>query len=159
MLVGPGHHVELTSDASFQAAAPPPLIDVLVDIFPSNPFRALADGSMLQIIVFALLFGYAISHAGEPGRRIASFFRDMEVIVMQMVGIMMSFAPYGVFALLAKLFTNMGIGAIVDLGAYFLTVLGVLLIHALVVYPLLLKTFTGLSPRIMMTKMRSVWVL
>ena len=157
VLIGPGHHVELTSDASFQAAAPPPLIDVLVDIFPSNPFRALADGSMLQIIVFALLFGYAISHAGEPGRRIASFFRDMEVIVMQMVGIMMSFAPYGVFALLAKLFTNMGIGAIVDLGAYFLTVLGVLLIHALVVYPLLLKTFTGLSPRIMMTKMRSVW--
>jgi Na+/H+-dicarboxylate symporter len=157
VLIGPGHHVELTSDASFQAAAPPPLIDVLVDIFPSNPFKALADGSMLQIIVFALLFGYAISHAGEPGRRIASFFRDMEVIVMQMVGIMMSFAPYGVFALLAKLFTNMGIGAIVDLGAYFLTVLGVLLIHALVVYPLLLKTFTGLSPRIMMTKMRSVW--
>ncbi len=51
----------------------------------------------------------------------------------------------------------MGIGAIVDLGAYFLTVLGVLLIHALVVYPLLLKTFTGLSPRIMMVKMRSVW--
>ena len=157
VLVGPGNHVEITGEASFQATAAPPLMDVLVGIFPSNPFQALAEGSMLQIIVFALLFGYAISHAGEQGRRIASFFRDMEAIVMRMVDILMALAPYGVFALLAKLFANMGIGAIVDLAAYFLTVLGVLLIHALVVYPFLLKTFTGLSPRILMSKMRSVW--
>lgn len=157
VLIGPGSNVELTTNASFQASTPPPLVDVLVDIFPSNPFAAMADGKMLQIIVFSLLFGYAISHAGEPGRRIAAFFRDMEVIVMKMVDIMMALAPYGVFALLAKLFANMGIGAIIDLGAYFLTVLGVLLLHAMVVYPLLLKTFTGLSPVIMLTKMRSVW--
>ena len=157
VLVGPGHNVELTSEATYQASVPPPLIDVLVDIFPANPFAALADGKMLQIIVFALLFGYAISHAGEPGRRVASFFRDMEAIVMKMVEIMMSLAPWGVFALLGKLFANMGIGAIVDLAAYFLTVLGVLLVHALLVYPFLLKTFTGLSPRIMIKKMRSVW--
>lgn len=156
-IVGPGTHVELTSNASFQAAQPPPLIDVLVDIFPANPFAAMAEGKMLQIIVFSLLFGYALSHAGEQGRRIAAFFRDMEAIVMKMVDIMMALAPYGVFALLAKLFANMGIGAILDLGAYFLTVLGVLLLHATVVYPMLLKIFTGLSPKIMLTKMRSVW--
>ena len=156
-IIGPGTHVELTSNASFQAAAPPPLIDVLVDIFPANPFAAMAEGKMLQIIVFSLLFGYALSHAGEQGRRIAAFFRDMEAIVMQMVDIMMALAPYGVFALLAKLFANMGVGAILDLGAYFLTVLGVLLVHATVVYPMLLKIFTGLSPKIMLTKMRSVW--
>ena len=93
VLIGPGNHVSISGEANFQAAAPPPLIDVLVDIFPSNPFKALADGSMLQIIVFALLFGYSISHAGEAGRRIAGFFRDMEVIVMKMVDIMMGFAP------------------------------------------------------------------
>jgi Na+/H+-dicarboxylate symporter len=157
VLVGPGHHVEIAGESSFQSTAAPPLIDVLVNIFPSNPFAALANGNMLQIIVFALLFGYAISHSGEAGRRIGSFFQDMEGIVMKMVGIMMSFAPYGVFALLAKLFANMGIGAIIDLAAYFLTVLGVLIIHALLVYPLLLKLFTGLSPRMMMSKMRAVW--
>jgi Na+/H+-dicarboxylate symporter len=156
-IIGPGSNVALTSDANFQAAVPPPLVDVLVDIFPANPFAAMAEGKMLQIIVFSLLFGYALSHAGENGRRIAGFFRDMEAIVMKMVDIMMALAPYGVFALLAKLFANMGIGAIIDLAAYFLTVLGVLLIHAMVVYPLLLKAFTGLSPRIMLSKMRSVW--
>ena len=157
VLVGRGTHVALESNAVFEAKVPPPLIDVLVDIFPSNPVRAMADGKMLQIIVFALLFGYAISHAGEPGRRIASFFRDMEAVIMKMVGILMAMAPYGVFALLAKLFSTMGIGAILDLAAYFFTVLVVLLVHGLVVYSILLRVFAGLSPRILISKMRSVW--
>lgn len=157
VFVGPGKHVALGADVVFNASVAPPLADVLVDIIPSNPVRAMAEGKMLQIIVFALLFGYAISHSGEPGRRIASFFRDMEVVVMQMVDILMMLAPYGVFALLAKLFSTMGIGAIMDLAAYFFTVLVVLLFHALVVYSLMLKGLTGLSPRILLAKMRPVW--
>ena len=157
VFIGPGNHVALVSDTTFQASVAPPLADVLVDIFPSNPVKAMAEGKMLQIIVFALLFGYAISHAGEPGRRIASFFRDMESVVMKMVEVLMELAPYGVFALLAKLFSTMGIGAILDLAAYFFTVLAVLLFHALVVYSLMLRGFTGLSPRILISKMRPVW--
>src|SRR5210317_1758391 len=109
VFIGPGKAVGLTAEASYQASVAPPLGDVIVDIFPSNPVRAMADGKMLQIIVFALLFGYAVSHAGEQGRRIASFFRDLEVVVMKMVEILMLLAPYGVFALLAKLFSTMGI--------------------------------------------------
>jgi Na+/H+-dicarboxylate symporter len=108
VFVGPGEGVNLTSNATFQAGVPPPLTDVLVNIFPTNPVQAMAEGKMLQIIVFALLFGYAISHAGEPGQRIASFFRDMESVVMKMVDILMHLAPYGVFALLAKLFSHHG---------------------------------------------------
>jgi Na+/H+-dicarboxylate symporter len=157
VFVGPGKGIEMGAEVTFQASAPPPLADVLVDIFPSNPVRAMAEGKMLQIIVFALLFGYAISHAGEPGRRLASFFRDMEAVVMKMVEILMRLAPYGVFALLAKLFSNMGIGAIMDLAAYFFTVVAVLLFHALVIYSLMLKGLTGLSPRMLMLKMRPVW--
>lgn len=157
VLVGPGTHVSLEGVASFQATAPPPLVDVLADIVPSNPVQAMAEGKMLQIIVFALLFGYALSHAGEAGRRIGSFFQDMEKVIMQIVKLLIGLAPYGVFALLATLFSNMGFSAIVDLGAYFLTVLAVLIFHALVVYSLLLKGLTGLSPAIMMRKMRSVW--
>ena len=157
VLIGPGNGVVLAAEAVYQPAEPPLLTDVLVNIFPSNPVQAMAEGKMLQIIVFALLFGFAISRAGEPGRRIASFFRDMEAVVMKMVEILMSLAPYGVFALLAKLFATLGIGAILDLAAYFFTVLSVLLFHALVVYSLLLKGLTGLSPRILLSKMRPVW--
>ena len=157
VLVGPGTHVELSTDASYQPSVAPPLADVLVDIFPSNPVRAMADGKMLQIIVFALLFGYAIAHAGEQGRRIASFFRDMEAVVMKMVGILMALAPYGVFALLGKLFATMGIGAIIDLAGYFFTVLAVLLFHMFVVYGTLFRLLSGMSPRMLFTKMRPVW--
>ncbi|MFT7286953.1 MAG: Na+/H+-dicarboxylate symporter [Halieaceae bacterium] len=157
VLISPGSGVQLDTSASFTPTAPPPLKEVLINIFPDNPIRAMADGEMLQIIVFALLFGYAISHAGESGKRIASFFVDIEAVVMKMVGVLMALAPYGVFALLARLFASMGLGAIVDLGAYFFTVLGLLILHGTVTYGILLKLFTGLPPGIMLRKMRSVW--
>lgn len=156
-LISPGAGVEMPGAASFEPSEAPPLTDVLVDIFPSNPVQAMAEGKMLQIIVFALLFGYAISHAGEPGRRLASFFRDVDAAIMKMVEILMSLAPYGVYALLSKLFSNLGIAAILDLAAYVFTVIGVLLLHALGVYSLLLKGLTGLSPAMMMRKMRPIW--
>jgi Na+/H+-dicarboxylate symporter len=155
--VDPGAHVEMATQVEFQASTPPPLADVLVNMVPSNPVQAMAEGKMLQIIVFALLVGYAISHAGEQGRRIASFFRDMEAVVMKMVEILMTLAPYGVFALLAKQFATMGLGAIVDLAAYFFTVLVVLVFHGLVVYGLLFKTLSGLSPQVLFRKIRPVW--
>jgi Na+/H+-dicarboxylate symporter len=157
VLVSPGAGVEMEGAASFQAREAPPLGDVLVDIVPSNPVKAMADGKMLQIIVFALLFGYAISHAGEPGRRLASFFRDIDAVIMKMVEVLMTLAPYGVFALLSKLFAGLGIGAILDLAAYVFTVIFVLLLHALGVYSLLLRSLAGLSPAVLLRKMRPIW--
>ena len=156
-LVDPGAHVEMPGAANFHPMPPPPLADVLVDMVPSNPVRAMAEGKMLQIIVFALLVGYAIARSGEQGRRIGSFFRDMEAVIMKIVEILMEVAPYGVFALLAKLFATMGLGAILNLAAYFFTVLAVLLFHALVVYGLLLRGLSGLSPTMLFRKMRPVW--
>lgn len=157
VIVQPGSGVEINTAASFEPTPAPPLKQVFVDMFPSNPVAAMAEGKMLQIIVFALLFGYAISHAGEAGKRIASFFSDLETVVMRVVAILMELAPWGVFALLARLFSDMGLGAILDLGAYFLTVLAVLLLHGMVTYSLVLKTLTGLPPAVMLRKMRSVW--
>jgi Na+/H+-dicarboxylate symporter len=157
ILIRPGSGVQIDAEASFEPTDPPPIKEVLINIFPDNPIAAMAEGEMLQIIVFALLFGYAVSRAGEPGRRISSFFSDRESVVMKMVGVLMHLAPIGVFALLAQLFADMGLGAILDLGAYFLTVLGVLLLHGVVTYAVILKVFTGLPPKIMWQKMRSVW--
>jgi Na+/H+-dicarboxylate symporter len=157
VLVEPGSGVSLDTNATFEPTEPPPLKDVIVNIFPSNPVAAMAEGEMLQIIVFALLFGYAISHAGEAGRRIAAFFSDLEAVVMRMVGILMGLAPYGVFALLGMLFADMGLSAIADLAKYFFTLLAVLLFHGLVVYSLILKVLARRSPAMLLNKMRSVW--
>ncbi|MHA7817396.1 MAG: dicarboxylate/amino acid:cation symporter [Pseudohaliea sp.] len=157
VVVEPGSGVSLDTSATFEPTEPPPLKDVIVNIFPSNPIAAMAEGEMLQIIVFALLFGYAISHAGEAGRRIAAFFSDLEAVVMRMVGILMGLAPYGVFALLGMLFADMGLSAIADLAKYFFTLLAVLLFHGLVVYSLILKLLARRSPAMLLNKMRSVW--
>ncbi len=156
-LLRPGRGVKMIDVGGFVAKEAPPLTDVIVNIFPTNPFMAMAEGKMLQVIVFAILVGYAITRAGAPGERIASWFRDMEAIVMKMVGILIEVAPYGVFALLTKLFATMGIGAIVDLAAYFFTLVGVLLFHGLVVYPMFIRGFTTLPPKMLLLKMRRVW--
>ena len=155
--VSPGAGVEMAGEASYQAAEAPPLTDVIVNIFPSNPIRAMADGEMLQVIVFALLLGVAISRAGKEGERIAAFFKDFEAVIMKIVSILMMLAPYGVFALLAELFSKLGFSTIVDLAKYFFTVLGVLFLHGLVSYSLLLKGLVGLPPSMLLYKMRPVW--
>ncbi|MCX2982632.1 dicarboxylate/amino acid:cation symporter [Halieaceae bacterium IMCC14734] len=157
LLTGPGEGVDMVASSAYVPRQAPPLSDVIVNIFPTNPVRAMADGKMLQIIVFALLLGYAISRSGEAGVRIADFFRDFEQVIMKMVEVMMALAPYGVFALLVKLFAQLGVGAILDLGKYFLTVVFVLLIHGLVTYSVLLRSLSGLSPLIMWRKLRPVW--
>ncbi|WP_237067903.1 dicarboxylate/amino acid:cation symporter [Microbulbifer guangxiensis] len=155
----PGVGMEgLQADATFEPKPSPPLSEVLVDIFPTNPVDAMAKGNMLQIIVFALLMGYAISRCGEPGRRMASFFNDLNDVIMRMVGVLMVFAPYGVFALLANKIAQLGVDAIFQLGKYFLVVLGALFLHGLGVYSLLLKLLSGLNPLELLKKMRPAMV-
>ncbi len=156
-ILGPGYGLEVDQNVVFEPKPAPPLTDVLVNIFPSNPFSAMAKGEMLQVIVFALLVGYALTRAGEPGQRIASWFRDMEAVVMKMVGVLIELAPWGVFALLVKLFATMGFGTILNLAAYFLTLAGLLIFHGVVVYSLLLRATTKLNPLMLLSKMRRVW--
>jgi len=156
-VIGPGYGLQVEQSVAFEPKVAPPLTEVLVNIFPSNPFSAMAKGEMLQVIVFALLVGFALTRAGEAGQRIASWFRDMEVVVMKMVGVLIELAPWGVFALLVKLFSTMGFATILNLAAYFLTLAGLLIFHGLVVYSLLLRATTGLNPILLLSKMRRVW--
>ena len=79
----------------------PTLIETLVGLFPTNPIAAMADGSVLQIIVFAILFGLAINLAGEAGQKIRQFFEWMAEVIYKLTAIVISLAPYGVFALMA----------------------------------------------------------
>ncbi len=156
-IIGPGHGVKATVSADYVAKEAPPLTETLVNIFPENPFRAMTEGNMLQVIVFALLVGFSLTRSGEAGARLIAWFQDMEVLVMRMVRILIEMAPWGVFALLTKLFATMGITTIFDLAAYFFTLLAILLFHGLVVYGILLRSLTPLSPATLRRKMRGVW--
>jgi Na+/H+-dicarboxylate symporter len=155
ILVGPGEGVNMVSNAEFVGKEAPSLAQVIIQMFPSNPFNAFAQGNMLQIIVFALLFGVATALAGDAGERISSLFEDLNQVIMRLVTILMNLAPYGVFCLMAKLFTDMSLSTFGNLIIYFFVVLGVLFIHGLVTYPIILKTLTGLNPLVFLKKMRA----
>ncbi|MDV2857858.1 MULTISPECIES: dicarboxylate/amino acid:cation symporter [Oceanimonas] len=149
----PGDGADLVSASTFAAREAPSLADVIINMFPTNPINAMAEGNTLQIIVFAVLFGIAISLAGKPGERIAELFTDLNEVIMKLVALLMNLAPYGVFCLMAQLFTSLGLDAIVNLLEYFLVLAGALLLHALVTYSVLFKVFTGLSPLTFLKKM------
>lgn len=154
LMVEPGVGVDKATDTTFIAKESPPLAQVFIDMFPTNPFSSFAQGNMLQIIIFALLFGMAIALSGKPGERIANIFSDMNEVVMRLVTILMNLAPYGVFCLLAGLFTDLPLDKLKNLAWYFLCVLSVLLVHALITYPVILKLTTRLSPIVFLKKMR-----
>lgn len=158
VLVGPGVGFELTTDATFQSRTAPPLTEVLIDIFPTNPVAAMAQGQMLQIIVFSILLGLAMVLAGDPGQRMLSLFQDANEVIMKLVLMLMQVAPYGVFALLARTFAAEGFGAIMPLAKYFFLVLFVLLLHATGTYMLVLKALGRLSPVRFFKNMRAVHV-
>lgn len=154
LIVQPGLGQNIPTDTNFVPKEAPSLAQVIIDIVPTNPISAMAEGNMLQIIVFALLFGIAMGMSGEPGKRLANIFNDLNDVVMKIVTILMNFAPYGVFALMAKIFATMGFMTIFALAKYFFLLVFVLALHAFTVYPLLLKMLTGLNPIILLKKMR-----
>ncbi len=159
VMVQPGVGIDLALASEFVAKEAPPLKQTLINIFPSNPVESMANGATLQIIVFALLFGFAVTKAGDQGRRITSFFNDLNAVIMKMVMMLMQLAPIGIFCLLAKLFADVCVGMIMSLGKYFLTVLFVLLLHSLGVYSLFLKFLTGLSVKTFLSKLRPALAL
>jgi Na+/H+-dicarboxylate symporter len=154
VFVQPGAGFDLPTNLAYAGREAPPLTQTLINLFPTNPVRAMADGNMLQIIVFSILFGLAVTVAGDPGQRLLGVFQDLNSVIMRLVMLLMNLAPYGVFCLIAKVFAVQGFGAIVHLAQYFFVVLGVLLLHALVVYPALLRSLAGLAPLTFFRKMR-----
>jgi Na+/H+-dicarboxylate symporter len=145
----------LQTSAEYAAKEAPSLANVIINMFPTNPISAMAEGNMLQVIVFALLFGIAMTLSGEPGKRLTKTFNDLNDVILKLVTILMNLAPIGVFCLIAKLFSSIDYAAIGELVKYFFVVLIALFIHALVVYPTLLKSITGLSPITFLTKMKA----
>jgi len=154
LIVSPGEGMNTGQALSYEAREAPGLAQTLIDIFPRNPIAAMAGGNMLQIIVFALLLGIAIAHSGEAGQRVKGLFEDFNEVIMRLVTMLISLAPYGVFCLMARLFTDLGVEEIGALAAYFFTVAFVLVLHGVLVYPALLTLLARVSPITYLKKMR-----
>ncbi|MDO4553938.1 MAG: dicarboxylate/amino acid:cation symporter, partial [Lachnospiraceae bacterium] len=120
--------------------------DTLLNIIPKNPIQALAEGNMLQIIVFALIIGIILAKLGEKAEVVSNFFAQFNDIMMEMTNMVMSVAPVGVFCLISRTFAEIGFSGFRPMAKYMLCVLGALLIHCFVCYSGLLAVFTRLNP-------------
>ena len=121
-------------------------LQFVVDMVPSNFMAASSSNrNMLQVIFFAILFGIAmVMLPKEKTTYVKGFFDGVNDIILQIVDIIMLMAPYGVFALLGGLVVDFGGSAdlFIALGMYSITVIIGLLIMILVIYPIILKSFT-----------------
>lgn len=123
------------------------ITEVFLRMVPTNIVAAAAEGQMLGLIFFGLLFGFYITRI-ESGRGILlrDFWQGVFDVMMMITMWVMKFAPYGVFGLVAKTVAATGFGAFKPLLIFFITVAVALLIHALVTLPLLLKFLGGVKP-------------
>ena len=126
--------------------------DTLLNIIPENPVASLANGTMLQIIFFALFVGILLAKLGDRANLVSNFVSQCNDIMMEMTSAVMYVAPIGVFCLIAKTFSGIGFSAFVPLLKYMIGVLLALAIQCLVVYQGLLKITTGLNPLVFLKK-------
>lgn len=144
--------------AKFHVSHQLTLKQMLLTLVPNNPVAAMTHGNLLQIIVFAILIGIAISLSGKHGKPIAEIFCHLNAILMKLIEIVMQTAPYGVFCLIVVAFANLGMDLIKDLSVY-IAVIGITLaIQLFGVYSLLLYLLARLNPLTFFRKMYSVMV-
>ena len=145
-----------TSD--FIGKEAPPLSDVLINIIPSNVVDAFASGNMLQIIFFSILLGISLLMVGKKAKGIAEGVEVMNEAMMNMVNIIMSVAPYAVFALLAKAVAELGLDLLAQLAVYVAVVISALLLHLFGTLMVILKLFSKLSPTMFLKKIRDAQI-
>lgn len=145
-IVKPGDGMPL-KEVSYQAKDTIPFIQVLINLIPSNIVEAFVEAKMLQIIIFSIIFGLAITYSGKAGEKVREFFMSLNEVVLEIVNIIMKFAPYGVFFLIAKTFASFDIQALLNgLLSYFILVIVALILHAIITYGSLLKIIGSLNP-------------
>ena len=153
-----GQGIHLATQSSFTGKSAPPLTDVLINIIPSNPIQAMANGDMLSIIFFAILTGVSMLLVGRKAQGLVETIGVLNEVMMKMVNIVMSMAPYAVFCLLAKAVADLGLDLLTQLISYVAVLIAVLLFHLFVTLQALLLVLGRLNPIIFLKKIRNAQI-
>lgn len=156
LLIGPGEGftMEGVDTSGITAKEAPTVWQVFANIVPTNPIAAMASGDMLQIIFYVIVVGIAALMLGEQSAGFAKACEYMNELMMKVVNIVMAFAPYGVFCLIAKVFAKEGVELFIPVLAYVVTLTGALFLHLFVTLMLILRLASGLNPFTFMAKIR-----
>ncbi|MBB39443.1 MULTISPECIES: dicarboxylate/amino acid:cation symporter [Hyphomonas] len=114
-------------------------VDRFLSIVPTNPFEALANGDILQVIFFAILFGVGIMLAGDLGKPVAAFFDGAAEVMMKVTEFVMETAPFGVFALMTWVLATQGLGILQSLGMLAIALYLACILHIIITYGGILK--------------------
>lgn len=144
-----------SAQEGFKGSAAPPVSEVLINIVPSNPIAAMANGDMLAIIFFAILFGISLLGVQKDSGNVIKFAEQMNLVMMKMVELIMYFSPIAVFCLIAKSMAELGLDLLVELLGYVVVLSSALLLHAFVTLMLLLKFGGGLEIGVFLKKIRT----
>jgi Na+/H+-dicarboxylate symporter len=129
------------------AAEKPGVVQVLLDMIPSNPFQAASEGALLPLIIFTIIFGAAIGLIAEEKRRaVLTFFEGVNDAVMVIIDWVMKLAPYAVFALISSVVARFGLDLLRSLLVYALVVVAGLALHVFGTYALLVRFLAKLNP-------------
>jgi Na+/H+-dicarboxylate symporter len=134
VLFQPGVGISLADVAPTPVAEAAPLVERLLNIVPANPIKALAEGDVLAVIVFGLLFGSAILLAGDKGKPMGSLFESASDVMLQLTHMVMEVAPFGVFALIAWVAGTKGVEAFVNIFTLIVAVYSGCLLHMFFTY-------------------------
>ena len=118
------------------------MTQIFLDIIPKNPFSAMAQGNMIPVILFALIFAIALARTGEISRPLVSLFESIFAATMKVTDWIMYLAAPGIFALSASAVSSFGVGVFSNISKYAIAVLLALAIQFFVVYPVMLKIFS-----------------
>jgi Na+/H+-dicarboxylate symporter len=125
-LIKPGVGVQgVTASAYKGSLFEGKVLDMIVNFFPKNIFEAMSKGDMLQVIIFAAFFGMALSFLGknESAKKVYEFIQHLNIVIMEIIKIVMKFAPIGVFALLGGITGVIGLKVVIPLGKFLVTML------------------------------------
>ena len=141
-----GFPVIATTDLSYEAAESTSFMDTLVNIFPSNFIKPLYDASMLQVIVMALLIGFAIILVGQEAEPMVKLIDSANVVFMKCMEMILKLSPIGVFCLLCPVVAENGASIIGSLAMVLLAAYTCYIVHAVVVYSGAVWSLGGMTP-------------
>lgn len=122
------------------------MTELVLDIIPENPLNALASSEMLPVIIVGVIMGFILFKLNNKTPTLNNLFKELNKIMIAMTGIVLKFAPFGIFCLMARTFGTLGLENIFSLTKYMNCVVFVLLIQLFVVYPIILLILTKVNP-------------
>lgn len=147
MLIKPGAGLELKSASVLKIEELPSIGKIFLDMIPSNPIQSMSSGNILQVIVFSIFFGLAINFAGTKGKPVLQLLEAVSDVMLRLTSIVMEFAPFGVFAIMAWVSGTFGLEVLVQLAKFLLTYYLCGCVHILIVFCGILWFLARLKPR------------